>query len=152
MNEESKEAMFFRHFSPQNQTAPKPNRPETVRRYEQQQAALPLQLSRMLQLLHISSINTARKQGEMDNHDNMGDRKDHDGYRDYANEQEDQDFAMLTNTKNGVKNEHSFPVKLHYILSELENDGLDHIISWQPHGRCFIVRNQVDFVNQILPL
>lgn len=35
-----------------------------------------------------------------------------------------------------------FPVKLHYMLSELEQDGLDHIVSWQPHGRCFVVHKQ----------
>ena len=39
----------------------------------------------------------------------------------------------------------NFPVKLHYMLSELEEDGQDHIVSWAPHGRCFVVHDQVSF-------
>jgi HSF-type DNA-binding len=45
----------------------------------------------------------------------------------------------------------NFPVKLHYMLGELKRDGLDHIVSWQPHGRCFIVHNQKEFEQKILP-
>ena len=44
-----------------------------------------------------------------------------------------------------------FPVKMHYMLAELEQDGLDHIVSWQPHGRAFVVHNQAEFVRTILP-
>jgi len=36
----------------------------------------------------------------------------------------------------GIHNdEQTFPFQLHYMLSELERDGLGHIVSWQPHGR-----------------
>lgn len=45
-----------------------------------------------------------------------------------------------------------FPVKLHYALTELQSDDLDHIISWQSHGRCFVVRNQKEFAEKVLPL
>jgi len=31
----------------------------------------------------------------------------------------------------------------HYMLSELEDDNQDHIVSWAPHGRCFVVHDQV---------
>jgi hypothetical protein len=48
--------------------------------------------------------------------------------------------------------ERNFPVKLHFMLSELEADGLGHIVSWQPHGRCFVVHKQEDFVRMILPM
>jgi hypothetical protein len=48
--------------------------------------------------------------------------------------------------------EQNFPVKLHYMLSELESDGMEDIIAWQPHGRCFVVHRQNDFVEKILPL
>jgi len=37
----------------------------------------------------------------------------------------------------------NFPVKLHYMLSELEADNQNHIVSWAPHGRCFVVHDQV---------
>ena len=30
----------------------------------------------------------------------------------------------------------SFPVRLHYMLNEVEKDGLSLVCSWQPHGRC----------------
>ena len=32
--------------------------------------------------------------------------------------------------------EQMFPSKLHYMLDDMEKDGLSHIISWAPHGRC----------------
>jgi hypothetical protein len=46
----------------------------------------------------------------------------------------------------------NFPVKLHFMLNELKSDGLDHIISWQPHGRCFVVHKSGLFVKTILPM
>jgi HSF-type DNA-binding len=46
----------------------------------------------------------------------------------------------------------NFPAKLHYMLKEIERDGLDHIVSWLPHGRCFMVHKQKEFERDILPL
>jgi hypothetical protein len=31
----------------------------------------------------------------------------------------------------------SFPFKLHIMLSEMEEEGLGHIVSWQPHGKWY---------------
>ena len=45
-----------------------------------------------------------------------------------------------------------FPEKLHKMLSNIEEDGYGHIISWQPHGRCFAVHNPKEFVEQVMPL
>ncbi|EEC44465.1 predicted protein [Phaeodactylum tricornutum CCAP 1055/1] len=47
--------------------------------------------------------------------------------------------------------ESTFPVKLHYLLSETEDNGSDHIISWQPHGRAFLVHDHGAFVDHVLP-
>jgi HSF-type DNA-binding len=44
----------------------------------------------------------------------------------------------------------NFPVKLHYMLHELEDDGLAHIVSWAPHGRSFVVHKQDVFIEMIL--
>jgi hypothetical protein len=44
----------------------------------------------------------------------------------------------------------NFVVQLHSILDELENDGLDTIACWQPHGRAFIVKNADELVSRIL--
>ena len=45
-----------------------------------------------------------------------------------------------------------FPEKLHYMLSRvLDYEGLSDIVSWQPHGRCFIVHKPKEFVEQVMP-
>jgi hypothetical protein len=44
-----------------------------------------------------------------------------------------------------------FPVKLHSVLDQVEADGLAHIVSWQTHGRCFVIHNPKEFVDHIMP-
>lgn len=51
---------------------------------------------------------------------------------------------------NGNLSDQNFPVKLHFLLAELESVGLSHIASWQPHGRSFKVHKQNEFVNLLL--
>ena len=50
---------------------------------------------------------------------------------------------------NGVTE--TFPVKLHKMLEGNAANGLEHIASWQPHGRCFVVHNQQEFVDLVMP-
>lgn len=38
-----------------------------------------------------------------------------------------------------------FPLRLHAMLDKLEADGHADVISWQPHGRCFVVRKPKEF-------
>lgn len=45
----------------------------------------------------------------------------------------------------------SFPVKLHAVLDQVEADGLGHIISWQSHGRCFVIHKPKEFVDHVMP-
>ena len=59
------------------------------------------------------------------------------------------DEDLKRQPKNNYDN---FPVKLHYMLGEIERDGLNHIVSWQPHGRCFIVHRRKEFEEKLLPL
>lgn len=77
-------------------------------------------------------------------------------YRDYANAREEDELPGDSQKTRGSgangRGEQNFPFKLHYMLSDLEKDGLDHIVSWQPHGRCFVVHKQKEFVKHILPL
>jgi hypothetical protein len=68
-------------------------------------------------------------------------------YQDYADVTKE-DMKAPTSSKKHSK----FPEKLHYVLSEMEKDGLQHIASWQPHGNCFIVHDQDLFAEKILPL
>jgi len=44
-----------------------------------------------------------------------------------------------------------FPEKLHMMLSSVERDGHSHIVSWQCHGRCFVVHKPKDFVAIVMP-
>ena len=72
-------------------------------------------------------------------------------------EHEYHDFSKLTekdvsNSSALPNSDQNFPVKLHYMLSEIGKDGMDDIVSWQPHGRCFVVHKQKEFVEKILPL
>ena len=43
----------------------------------------------------------------------------------------------------------TFPQKLHLILKIAPYYGFDYIISWQPHGRCFQIRNRNLFFSAI---
>ncbi|KAL7470565.1 hypothetical protein ACHAXS_010811 [Conticribra weissflogii] len=45
----------------------------------------------------------------------------------------------------------SFPMKLHRILDQIEAEGLAKIVSWQPHGRAFLIRDYSLFVSVIMP-
>ena len=45
----------------------------------------------------------------------------------------------------------AFPLKLHAILDQVERDGLAHVISWQSHGRCFLIHQPKEFVNHVMP-
>jgi len=57
--------------------------------------------------------------------------------------------AMKYKAKGGVTT--PFPVKLHIMLQQIEEDGLAHVVSWQPHGRCFVVHEPKQFVKHVMP-
>lgn len=44
-----------------------------------------------------------------------------------------------------------FPIKLYDALERIEEEGNAHVIGWQPHGRCFIIRDPKVFVNELMP-
>lgn len=45
-----------------------------------------------------------------------------------------------------------FPIRLHQVLDKVEQqDGLADIISWQPHGRCFVIHQPKQFVQYVMP-
>ena len=69
-------------------------------------------------------------------------RRELHNYSDHANEA---DTGILEDSdgKPTHASDRNFPVKLHYMLSELEDDEQDHIVGWAPHGRCFVVHDQV---------
>jgi hypothetical protein len=70
-------------------------------------------------------------------------------YRDLASVEEKDSPNTSSITSRTSSN---FPEILHYVLSDMEKDGLQHVASWQPHGRSFVVHDQKLFVEKILPL
>ena len=75
-------------------------------------------------------------------------------YRDFGNAKESDLKSLagldLQKSASAPKNNNNFPEKLHYVLNEMEKDGLESVASWQPHGRCFIVHDPKQFSNDIL--
>lgn len=79
----------------------------------------------------------------------------HDGlvvqhhYHDHAKDPVVDPSLIKHKAKGGVIT--PFPVKLHDMLDRIEADGLAHVVSWQPHGRCFVVHKPKEFVNHVMP-
>lgn len=44
-----------------------------------------------------------------------------------------------------------FPNRLFDMLEASENEGFEHVVSWQSHGRSFMVRKPTIFETKILP-
>ena len=44
-----------------------------------------------------------------------------------------------------------FPLKLHELLEKAEEENLTHIVSWQSHGRAFVVHDPKMFVRYLMP-
>lgn len=44
-----------------------------------------------------------------------------------------------------------FPERLYTMLNQVEKDGEEDVVSWQPHGRCFIVHQPKKFVEEVMP-
>lgn len=66
-------------------------------------------------------------------------------YHDHAN---DDDSIDERPARGGVTT--PFPIRLHKMLDKIEADGHGDVISWQPHGRCFVVRKPKEF-KELLP-
>jgi hypothetical protein len=45
-----------------------------------------------------------------------------------------------------------FPSRLHSMLNSAESEQFAHIVSWQPHGRCFKVHQPLRFATEVMPL
>jgi hypothetical protein len=70
-------------------------------------------------------------------------------YHDYANEPNDPSKIPVRRRKGGVTT--PFPIVLHRTLVQIEADGHDDVIGWQPHGRCFVIHQPKEFATYILP-
>lgn len=77
-----------------------------------------------------------------DYHDHASDPIDFD---DFVGESE----QAYDKKKGGVGT--PFPLKLHELLERAEVENLTDIISWQPHGRAFVVHQPKKFVAGLMP-
>jgi hypothetical protein len=92
----------------------------------------------------LSSRNTA-SQGDSDN-----------AYRDYFLEPTNKIKQVIHCPKGKRRGPRGgvvvpFPVKLYAMLEGVEKEGLEHVVAWQPHGRCFIVHKSKEFVDHVMP-
>ncbi|GKY94424.1 hypothetical protein MPSEU_000408300 [Mayamaea pseudoterrestris] len=76
-------------------------------------------------------------------------------YHDHAGDVDENDASSLTEfseehrRRGGVAV--TFPERLHQVLEQVERDGYAHIISWQPHGRCFLIHKPKEFAEHVMP-
>lgn len=71
-------------------------------------------------------------------------------YHDHANDADENDAEEEPHRRRGGVSI-AFPLKLHAVLDQVEADGLGHVISWQGHGRCFVVHKPKEFVDHVMP-
>lgn len=69
-----------------------------------------------------------------------------DQYSESGHEGDDYDKSIA---KGGVTT--PFPWKLHDMLDEMAEKGEHSVVTWQPHGRAFMVHQPKEFVNEIMP-
>lgn len=72
-------------------------------------------------------------------------------YHDHAGDEPENDFQEIPHPRRRGGVSMSFPMKLHAILDQVEADGLAHVISWQPHGRCFVIHQAKEFTDHVMP-
>lgn len=51
---------------------------------------------------------------------------------------------------NATLSRYSVAWKVHDMLEKSDVDGIDHIVSWLPHGRAFMVHRPQEFVDQVM--
>mmetsp|Transcript_14756 Transcript_14756/g.28051 ORF Transcript_14756/g.28051 Transcript_14756/m.28051 type:complete len:435 (+) Transcript_14756:81-1385(+) len=69
-------------------------------------------------------------------------------YHDHAAEVDTTGYIPIKRKRGGVLQ--PFPVKLYDVLERLEQEGHDDVIGWQPHGRCFVIRQPKVFVQEFM--
>lgn len=71
-------------------------------------------------------------------------------HHDYHDRSTEKQCANGTGINKYAADTRIFPVKLYDMLQCAEEVGIDHAISWQPHGRCFVVHDPKAFCS-IMP-
>jgi hypothetical protein len=78
-----------------------------------------------------------------------GDEQEPDSVANHDDHAADENKKLRGGHRGGVAV--PFPEKLHYMLSQMDQNETAHIVNWQPHGRCFVVHKPKEFVEVIMP-
>ena len=70
-------------------------------------------------------------------------------YHDHAGEVDTTGYISIKRKRGGVLL--PFPSKLYDVLERMEKEGHEDVIGWQPHGRCFVIRDPKVFVKEFMP-
>ena len=70
-------------------------------------------------------------------------------YHDHYHDPREEAVVDHSGSRGGVAV--AFPEKLHEMLLAVEEEHLEEVISWQPHGRCFLIHQKERFVNDVMP-
>jgi len=75
--------------------------------------------------------------------------EDEERYRFYSSKQKEENEQPAS--RKGKKSARSppFPLKLHMMLTTVEKRGMDHIVSWAPHGRAFVISDTEKFTSEV---
>jgi len=71
-------------------------------------------------------------------------------YHDHAQDPLAKPLELTGPRSEGVMSR-SFPEKLHQLLEAMDEEGTEHVVSWQPHGRCFVIHDKTEFVDTVMP-
>jgi len=71
-------------------------------------------------------------------------------YHDHSHENEADHEPQKFKSRGGVAI--PFPLKLHGMLEKAMAEGHGDVVSWQPHGRCFVVHKPQEFQEIVLPM
>jgi hypothetical protein len=74
-------------------------------------------------------------------------RPSHFSYVDYTDQEDDSGQHKVRRYAMKMP----FPAQLHDNLSRIEEDGLARVVSWQPHGRCFVIHQPKEFCSVVMP-
>jgi HSF-type DNA-binding len=75
---------------------------------------------------------------------------EHD-YHDYAQAKPtEMDLQSIKASRGGVHN--PFPTVLHNMMEQADAQDFANIVSWQPHGRAFLIHDPKGFVQHVLPM
>lgn len=121
-----------------------------AKRFVFQDADTNLQLNQDTQQLMSSSSHFGDEAFDSQNGENMKPCVQHN-YHDHANDDDAIYLETPLISKGGVSV--PFPLKLHNMLDHVDlfESELSSIIRWQPHGRCFLVKDSKAFAAHVLP-